>query len=279
MKKWNMIIDVGKCHDCNNCFLACKDEYVENDWPPYSLAQPWHGHRWIDIARRERGQFPLVDVAYRPTPCMHCDNAPCIEAAGGGAIYKRDDGIVIIDPEKAGGQKDLVDSCPYRAIWWNGEKGVPQKCTFCVHLIEEGWDRPRCVQACPTGALRVVLAEDSEMKGIFAAENLATLHPHLGTRPRVFYRNLYRYDKCFIAGSVALADKDECADGAEVTLVNRSTQATVKTSANNYGDFKFDNLDENSGPYTLRVECAGYDSKTVEVDLRAMSLNLGVIFL
>ncbi len=279
MKKWNMIIDVGKCHDCNNCFLACKDEYVENDWLPYSLAQPWHGHRWIDVARRERGQFPLVDVAYRPTPCMHCDNAPCIEAAEGGAIYKRDDGIVIIDPEKAAGQKDLVDSCPYGAIWWNGEKSVPQKCTFCVHLIEEGWDRPRCVQACPTGALRVVHAEDAEMKGIFAAENLAVLRPDLETRPRIFYLNLYRYEKCFIAGSVALADKDECADGAEVTLVNRSTQATVKMAANNYGDFKFDNLDENSGKYTLLVEWAGYDPKTVEVDLRATSLNVGVIFL
>ena len=36
MKNWNMIIDVARCHDCNNCFMACKDEHVGNDFPPYS---------------------------------------------------------------------------------------------------------------------------------------------------------------------------------------------------------------------------------------------------
>jgi len=92
MKKWNMIIDIAKCHDCNDCFLACKDEYVDNDWPPCSAPQPQHGHRWIDIMRKERGQYPLIDVAYRPTPCMHCDEADCIKAAENGAIFKRDDG-------------------------------------------------------------------------------------------------------------------------------------------------------------------------------------------
>jgi Fe-S-cluster-containing dehydrogenase component len=54
MKKWNLIIDVAQCHDCNNCFLARKDEYAGNDWVPFSVAQPWHGHRWMDIIRKER---------------------------------------------------------------------------------------------------------------------------------------------------------------------------------------------------------------------------------
>lgn len=79
MKKWNVIIDLEKCEDCNNCFLACKDEHVDNHWPGYSVSQPKHGHRWINIMRKERGQFPLIDVAYLPIPCMHCDNAPCIK--------------------------------------------------------------------------------------------------------------------------------------------------------------------------------------------------------
>lgn len=274
-----MIIDVAKCHDCNNCFLACKDEHVGNEWPPYSAGQPWHGHRWIDIMRKERGQYPLVDVAYRPTPCMHCDNAPCIKAARGGAIYKRDDGIVVIDPEKAVGQKGLVDSCPYGAIWWNGEKGVSQKCTFCVHLLEEGWDKPRCVQACPTGALQAVHSEDADMKKIVSAEHLEALRPDLQTNPRVFYKNLSRFDKCFIAGNVALADKDECADGAEITLLDNATKPLARTAANNYGDFKFDNLEENSGSYAVRAEYPGYSPKTVEVNLKKVSVNVGVIFL
>ncbi|GAG02536.1 unnamed protein product, partial [marine sediment metagenome] len=39
MNKWNLIIDIEKCEDCNNCFLACKDEHVDNDWPGYAVSQ------------------------------------------------------------------------------------------------------------------------------------------------------------------------------------------------------------------------------------------------
>ncbi len=51
MKKWHMVIDVAKCHDCNNCFLACKDEYVDNDWPGYSVSQPKQGHLEVDLKK------------------------------------------------------------------------------------------------------------------------------------------------------------------------------------------------------------------------------------
>ena len=60
MKSWHLIVDVARCHDCNDCFLADKDEFVDNEFPPYSAAQPWHGHRWMNIKRKERGQYPLV---------------------------------------------------------------------------------------------------------------------------------------------------------------------------------------------------------------------------
>ena len=272
-----MIIDVAKCHDCNNCFLSCKDEYIGNDFLPYSVAQPWHGHMWMNIMRKERGQYPLVDVAYLPTPCMHCDDAPCIKAAKNGAVYKRDDGIVIIDPEKAKGQKDLVDSCPYGAIWWNADKAVPQKCTFCVHLLEDGWDKPRCVQACPTGAMEVVCVEDAEMKKIQKAENLEVLQPALKTKPRVYYKNLYRYEKCFIAGNVALQDTDECADRAKVTL-HKGAKALETVETNNYGDFRIDRLEENSGEYSLEIEYPGYKTQKVKVDLKN-SISIGTVYL
>jgi Fe-S-cluster-containing dehydrogenase component len=278
MKKWNMIIDVAKCHDCNNCFLACKDEHVNNEWPPYAAAQPWHGHRWINIMRKERGQYPLVDVAYRPTPCMQCDDAPCIKACKDGAVYKREDGIIIIDPQKARDQEALVDSCPYGAIWWNADKAVPQKCTFCAHLLEDGWDKPRCVQACPTGALRMVHAEDAEMAKICGAEKLEVLQPGLKTKPRAYYKNLFRYARCFVAGSVVLQDTDECAEGAKVSLTKLSGNNTTTLATNNYGDFKIDDLEENSGRYTLRIDYTGYGVKTMELDL-ATSLSIGMIFL
>ena len=114
MSKWNLIVDVAECTNCNNCTLAAMDEYIDNDWPGYSAPMPKHGHRWIDIKQKERGQVPFMDIAYVPTMCNHCDNAPCMKAAGDdGSITKRADGIVLIDPEKAKGRKDLVDACPY----------------------------------------------------------------------------------------------------------------------------------------------------------------------
>ena len=121
MAKWNMIIDVAECTNCNNCTLATMDEYVGNAWPGYAAPMPKHGHRWINILQKERGQAPMIDIAYVPTLCNHCDDAPCIKAARDGAITKREDGIVLIDPVKAKGQKQLVEACPYGHIWWNEE--------------------------------------------------------------------------------------------------------------------------------------------------------------
>ncbi len=276
MNKWNLLIDVAQCHDCNNCFLACKDEYYENDFLPYSLAQPRHGHRWMDIQRKERGQYPLVDVAYLPVPCMHCDNAPCITSKDGD-VYKRDDGIVLIDPKKAKGRKDILDLCPYGAIWWNEEKAIPQKCTLCVHLLDDGWEQPRCVQACPTGAMRIVHIEDSEMAKLKESEKLEVYQPQHQTGPRVYYKNLYRYTRCFIAGSVALKDTDECAEGAKVTLKNGSGNVIDTDVTNNYGDFKIDDL-EKSGKYSLEVEYPGYQKQELSVVLED-SINVGTIFL
>ena len=274
MKKWNLIIDVGLCHDCNDCFLADKDEFVGNDFPPYSAAQPWSGHRWMNIERKERGQYPLVQVAYLPMPCMHCDHAPCLTPDG--AVYKREDGLVIIDPVKAKGREDIVESCPYGAIYWNEEASLPQKCTGCVHLLEEGWSETRCSQVCPTGAIRLVLADDTEMAKIIAAEGLEPLRADLGTKPRVLYKNLYRWDKVFVAASVAYEDTDECAENAQVRVAEGGT--TVGEGAtNNYGEFTVDRL-EPDGRYEVSVTAAGYKPYTVEVTLEK-SLNLGLILL
>jgi Fe-S-cluster-containing dehydrogenase component len=277
MKRWNMIVDVAKCHDCNNCFLACKDEYFENDYLPYSVSQPRHGHRWMDILRKEQGQFPKVHVAYLPYPCMHCDEAPCIDKSRG-AIYKREDGIVIIDPGKARGKKEILKTCPYDVIYWNEEKKVPQKCTFCVHLLEDGWKEPRCVQSCPTVAMAFVQTEDSEMEKIKQSENLEVYRPEYKARPRVYYKNLHKYTKCFIAGSVALKDTDECAEGAKVTLRKESKKAAGEALTNNYGDFRIDNLEKESGKYRLVIQYPGHKKKELSVELKT-SINLGTIFL
>jgi Fe-S-cluster-containing dehydrogenase component len=279
MKKWFMIIDVEKCEDCNNCFLSCKDEHVNNDFEGYSVAQPLHGHRWINIMRKERGQCPMVDVAYLPVPCMHCDNAPCINKANDGAVYKRDNGIVSIDPVKAKGQKGIVNACPYKAIWWNEEKNVPQKCNFCIHLIDGGWKETRCSQACPTGSLRLVYDDELVIEQLIRDENLEILNPEYKTKPRVYYKNLHRYLKCFIGGTVAVEidGKEECAEGANVALI-KDSKKIIGVVTDNYGDFKIDRLEENSGKYTLEITYMDHGKKVHEIDLKD-SINVGTISL
>jgi len=276
MKKWNLIIDVAECTNCNLCTLAAMDEYVGNDWPGYSAPMPRHGHKWINILQKERGQTPMIDIAYVPTMCNHCDDAPCIKADRHGAIKKRPDGIVLIDPAKAKGRKDLVDACPYGHIWWNDELQLPQAWTFDAHLIDQGWQQTRGQQSCPTGAMRAISVEDEEMTRVAREQNLEVMKPELNSRPRVYYRNLWRYSKCFIGGSVS-EEKDgviDCLEGASVQLLKDGASIAV-TTTDNYGDFKFDRLEENSGHYTVQIFASGR-SKTVEADLGA-SINLGEI--
>ena len=192
MNKWNMIIDVAECTNFNLCTLAAMDEYVGNEFPGYSAPMPKHGHKWINILQKERGQVPMIDVAYVPTMCNHCDNAPCV-AKGGGAVTKRDDGIVLINPVKAKGRKDLVEACPYGHIWWNEELSLPQAWTFDAHLIDQGWKQTRGQQSCPTGAMRAICVDDDAMAKLAAEQGLEVMQPELGTRPRVYYKNLWRY--------------------------------------------------------------------------------------
>jgi Fe-S-cluster-containing dehydrogenase component len=274
MKKWNMVVDIARCHDCNNCFLACKDEYVGNDFLPYSVAQPWHGHRWMNILRAEGGQYPKVQVNYLPMPCQHCDEPACITADG--AVYKRADGIVLIDPEKAAGRREIVDSCAYGAIYWNEEKNVAQKCTGCAHLMDAGWKEPRCAQVCPTGALKAVLADDEEMAKLAAEEQLERYRAELGTKPRVYIKNLYRWNKAFLAGNIVFGDTDECAAGASVRI-SRSGQPVAETAADEFGDFMVEKL-ETGDEYEVSVDAAGYQPASVPVKLRK-SLNMGSVVL
>ena len=104
MGKKVFVIDLGMCNGCHTCQFACKDEHVGNDWTPTAKPQPEIGQFWIKVDEKVRGSVPKVKVSYRPHLCMHCDDAPCMDSCPvEGAIYKRDDGLVIIDPTKCTG--------------------------------------------------------------------------------------------------------------------------------------------------------------------------------
>lgn len=268
MKKWNLVIDVPKCFNCNGCALACHDEYYDNEFPGVAASMPRLGHRWIDIRQRETGKFPVVQVSYLPVTCNHCDNPPCMKAAKDGAVRKRDDGIVIIDPVKAKGQKQLVDACPYGAIWWNEEKQLPQAWPFDAHLLDAGWTQTRGAQVCPTRAMTAICAGDEEMQRIVREEKLQVLRPELGTKPRVYYKNLDRWNKVFVAGSVAgrIGRMLECVEGAKVTL-EKDGRRVAEALTDAYGDFRFTGLEEGSGAYRVGISDARFAPKSLEVKL------------
>ncbi len=274
MARYGMVIDITRCNGCYNCFIACRDEYWGNDYPPHSLAQPVTGHFWMRLIERERGKYPKVKVAYLPLTCMHCEDAPCIKASQNKAVYRRQDGIVIIDPKKAKGQKELLSSCPFRVIYWNEEKKVPQKCTFCAHLLDAGWKEPRCVEACPTGALIFGDLDDpsSEVAKLLASGKTETFHPEYNLKEKVSYIGL---PKTFVAGTVVFGDTDECAENVEITLTGQGKPLTTMT--NNYGDFEFEGLAPGM-KYQVRIEHAGYAPVELSAETKT-DVYLGEIIL
>ena len=280
MNKWNLIVDISRCENCNNCVLAAKDELVGNEFPGYTAPHAAHGQGVMRIRRQVRGATPMVDVAHLPVMCNHCDNAPCIKASGGdGSIRKREDGIVMIDPVKAKGRRDLVDACPYGAIVWNEKEQLPQNWFFDAHLLDAGAAAPRCVGVCPTEVFKAVKTSDEAMGEIASREGLRVLEPELGTRPRVWYRNLTRYDHCFIGGTVSrMSDKvADCVANASVELYQNDS-LVMKSTTDAFGDFRFDGLAPASGDYEVRVR-HGSDRRTVAVRLREDSVYIGEIAL
>jgi Fe-S-cluster-containing dehydrogenase component len=275
MARLSLLIDVTKCSGCHNCFLACRDEYYDNDYTPYSAPQPLEGQFWMQIKEVERGTYPKPKLDYIPVPCLHCEKASCIEAAADGAVYRREDGIVLIDPTRARGQKAIVNACPYRVVFWNKELEIPQKCTMCAHMLDAGEKQPRCVEACPTGALVFGDLGDpnSEIAKLSATLKTEAYHPEYELSPMVKHVGI---PQRFIAGEVVRRDMPgECAEGARVTLEGDGVK--LETRSDSYGDFEFDGLEKNKA-YRLSIDEEGYASMIIDVSTQ-MDVDLGEIML
>ena len=252
------IVDLSICNGCYCCQIACKDEHVGNDWTPYAKPQPDTGQFWIGLTEKVRGHVPQVKVSYVPQMCHHCDEAPCIEQCEAEAIYQRDDGLVIIDPEKCVGCKLCADTCPHDAIFFNEGLNLAQKCTGCSHLLDndpEEWSVPRCVDQCPTEALRFGEEEDF---ADFIAE-AETSRPEAKTKSRIYYKGL---PKKFIAGTLYEPNIKEVIIGATCTLKDSESGEEFSETTNNFGDFWLKGLPDDR-TYTLTIEKDGF-TKEIE---------------
>jgi len=264
------VIDVGICNGCYSCQISCKDEHVGNDWSPYAKPEPDTGQFWMRQTEHIQGTVPKVKMHYIPMPCMHCAEPPCVPACPVEAIYKRDDGLVIIDPEKCTGCKLCVDACPYDAIFFNEDLNIAQKCTGCAHLLDSGeWKIPRCADSCPTEAIK--FGEEEDLKDLIAKAEV--LKPELNAKPRVYYLNI---PKKFVAGTIYDPVEKEVVIGASCTLTNGSDKWTATTDG--FGDFWFKDLPD--GAYKLTIEAKGYKTKGYDtINTEKDSVNLGDIAL
>ncbi len=204
---WAMVIDQAKCTGCKRCTLACQ---AHNDVPPEIS--------WTRVIEADEVNGKTV---YLPRPCMHCENAPCVEVCMVKASYYRPDGIVMMDYDKCIGCRYCQVACPYgaRAFNWKtftgpnpavpmwGEpeverrpRGVPEKCSFCYQRIDRGLQMgltpgvdeaatPACVVACPVKARQFGDLNDPESTVSKLLDQYPSyrLREDLGTHPRVYY--------------------------------------------------------------------------------------------
>ncbi len=262
-----LIVDLAKCNGCYNCQLACKDEHCDNDWSPIAAPQPQTGQFWCKMHERERGRVPFVKVDYRPEFCGHCDDCKLLEMAPD-CVYRNDEGFIVIDTEKAKGRKELVDACAEHLVFWNEDLQLAQKCTGCSHLLENGWSQPRCVDACPTGALRFGDEED------FAEEIAQAQHLFgQGEGSHVYYLNV---PKRAVAGIVANRAKGDVVIGAKVTISDAEGNEIAETETNELGSFKYAELDEK--PYKVKIEAEGYGSTVLDADCTEQDVVFDDVF-
>jgi ferredoxin len=197
-----------------------------------------------------------------PVLCQHCASPACAKVCPAQAITTRADGIVLIDPALCTGCGDCRAACPYGAIYANASANISQKCTLCAHLLDAGWERPRCVTACPVDAL--VYLDEEELSEELLYAPLERLLPEENTSPRVAYVNL---PKPFVAGAVYSPGEDCCLENVRVRLVGAVNGAAYETKTDFLGEFRISNV--RPGVYGLYLEKDGYAPKRIlRLDVR-----------
>jgi Fe-S-cluster-containing dehydrogenase component len=222
--QWAMTIDLGTCIGCSACVVACQSE---NNIPVVGrddVAKSREMH-WLRIDRYLEGPAENPRVVTQPMLCQHCENAPCEYVCPVEATEHSPDGLNEMIYNRCVGTRFCSNNCPYKVRRFNWfdynahlseteqmaknpdvtvrERGVMEKCTFCVQRIREAEisaataGRPlrgdeiktACQQACPTNAIVFgsLTERDSDMMRRREESRLYGVLSELGTEPRVRY--------------------------------------------------------------------------------------------
>jgi tetrathionate reductase subunit B len=188
MAQLGWLIDLDKCTGCDSCTVACK---AENNTRPLASPMPFKNgrgvipdhvsYRWV--VKKETGEYPNPKLEFVTSACNHCEHPACLAACPKSnteepsletnAIFKRvDDGIVLINQDACIGCKYCIHACPYGAPQFNSATEKVEKCTFCVHRLDAGFE-PACVTTCVGNALHVVADFDFGESGMNAPDGFA----------------------------------------------------------------------------------------------------------
>ena len=126
--------------------------------------------------------------------CNHCTYPACLSACPRNAIYKRDDGIVLIDQKRCRGYQECIRACPYKKTFFRKLTGKSEKCIACYPAVEQG-KQTQCVNTC-IGKIRIFgyLSKANEARADNPIDYLVhirkialPLYPQFGTEPNVYY--------------------------------------------------------------------------------------------
>ena len=126
MSKYALVIDHEACWGCMTCEVACGQEHdFRNKFLHVTEERPAPGGA-------------LGDYRYRVNVCRHCDDPACVAACPEEAITRRDDGIVILDPNRCSGCRNCLEACAYDGIWFDEGNQKAVKCNMCHHRVDQG---------------------------------------------------------------------------------------------------------------------------------------------
>ena len=284
-KKYGLVIDVTRCDGCGCCLLSVKDEYTGNNYPGYAAGQDMEsGVNWLWLKEVEQGQGSKIKMDYIPMMFPHNRNLKVSDIPGApeGSVKVREDGLVIIDPEKAKGCKAIYEYFEKVApgtVFWNEELQLPQTYILDAHRLDQGEKLPRCAECCPTQAMHFGDLNDPNSEvSKFIAEHPGEIEDYFSTENGEDYVvRYYKLPKPFITGEIMLEGNTECIKGAKVTLTCKVTGKVYETETDFFGDFQFKYLKQGA-TYTLKAEYPGYKAQECEVTVDKAK-DLGVITL